>query len=112
MFASCLGDHTLNSSLSGGGDRLFYSVTRSPNKLCVKLVNASSSEQPVTITLNGLNAGAHTASVDTMTAKTTWATNTITHPDRILPVKSSLSFKGNRIEHVMAGYSIQVVEID
>jgi alpha-N-arabinofuranosidase len=30
MFASCLGDHTLDSSVSGVGDRFFYSVTASP----------------------------------------------------------------------------------
>ena len=42
MFASCLGDHTLESSVSGAGDRFFYSVTASPDKLCLKLVNASS----------------------------------------------------------------------
>ena len=29
MFASCLGDHTLDSSVSGAGDKFFYSVTAS-----------------------------------------------------------------------------------
>jgi len=112
MFASCLGDHTLNSSVSGAGDRFFYSVTASPNKLCVKLVNASSTEQPVTIALNGLGAGTHTARVDTLKANTTWATNTITHPESIVPVKSTTSIKGERVQHVMPGYSIQVLQID
>ena len=41
MFASCLGDHTLNSSVSGAGDKFFYSVTSSPDKVCLKLVNAA-----------------------------------------------------------------------
>ena len=47
MFASCLGAHTLNSSVSGAGDKFFYSVTSSPDKVCLKLVNASSTGQPV-----------------------------------------------------------------
>ena len=114
MFASCLGDHTLNSSLSGVEDRFFYSVTGSSksSKVCLKLVNASSSEQPLTITLNGLGTARHTAHLDTLKANTTWATNTITHPDRIVPVRSALAIEGERIRHVMPGYSIQVIELD
>ena len=112
MFASCLGNHTLNSSVSGAGDRFFYSVTSSPNQLCVKLVNASSTEQPVSIALNGIGTGTHTARIDTLKANTTWATNTITHPERIVPVKSTASIKGERVQHVMPGYSIQVLQID
>jgi alpha-N-arabinofuranosidase len=112
MFASCLGDHTLNSSLSGAGDRFFYSVTASPDKVCLKLVNASSVEQPVAIALNGLGAGTHATRIDTMKANSTWATNTITHPERIVPVKSTTSINGGRVAHVMPAYSIQVVQID
>ncbi len=114
MFASCLGDRTLTSSLSGAGDRFFYSVTGSSEskKVCMKLVNASSAGQPLTIILDGIGTAAHTAHVETLKANTTWATNTITHPDRIVPVTSALTIKGERIQHVMPGYSIQVIELD
>ena len=112
MFSSCLGDHTLDASLAGAGDKFFYSVTASSSKMCVKLVNASSVEQPVAISLNGLGAGSHTAQVDTMKANTIWATNTISQPNRIVPVKSATSIKGERMQHVMPGYSIQVLQID
>ena len=66
----------------------------------------------MTIALNGLGAGSHTARIDTLKANTTWATNTITHPERIVPVKSTMSIKGERVQHVMPAYSIQVVQID
>jgi alpha-N-arabinofuranosidase len=112
MFASCLGAQISNASFSGAGERVFYSVTSSPDKVCLKLVNASSTEQPVTISLTGLGAGAHAARIDTMKANTTWATNTISHPDRIVPVKSTSSVKGERLQHVMPAYSIQVFQID
>ncbi len=114
MFSSCLGDQTLESSVSGGGDRFFYSVTGSSKtkKMCVKLVNASSAEQPLTITLNGIGAASHTAHIETLKASTTWATNTIEHPDWIVPVRSALTVKGERIQYVMPGYSIQVLELD
>ena len=106
------GDHTLDSSASGAGDRFFYSVTKSPDKVCLKLVNASSTEQPVSIALNGIGAGTHSARIDTLKASTTWATNTITHPERIVPVKSTATIKGERLQHVMPGYAIQVLQID
>ncbi|MBS1857412.1 MAG: alpha-N-arabinofuranosidase [Acidobacteria bacterium] len=112
MFASCLGDHTVNSSLTGAGERFFYSATASANKVCLKLVNAASVEQPLTITLPGLGASAHAVRVDTLRANTTWATNTIRDPKRIVPVKSTLTVSGGRVALVAPAYSIQVLEVD
>lgn len=113
LFASCLGDHTLNSSISGTGDKFFFSVTKSskPDKLCMKLVNASSAAQPLTITLNGLGTAVHAAHIDTLTANTIWATNTITEPERIVPVRSTRSIRGERFQHTVPGYSIQVLDV-
>lgn len=114
MFSSCLGDHTLNSSVSGAGDKFFYSVTGSSNsnKLCLKLVNAASTPQPLTLMLNGLGAGAHTAHVETLKANTIWATNAITVPERIVPVRSALTIRGERVPYVVPAYSIQVLEAE
>jgi hypothetical protein len=39
--------------------------------------------------------------LDTLKANTIRATNTITHPDRIVPVCSKLAVKGERLEHVL-----------
>jgi len=111
MFASCLGDHTLTSSLAGAGERFFYSATASPNKLCLKLVNASSAEQSVAITLQGVGAASHTARVSTLHANTIWATNTIQAPARIVPVNSTLKINGERLPYVVPPYSIQVLEV-
>jgi alpha-N-arabinofuranosidase len=113
MFASCLGSSTLESSVSGAGEKFFYSVTGSPDKVCIKLVNASSAEQALTITLNGLGDGSHTVQIETMKANTTWATNTITQPDRIVPVRSTMNVQGGSIQYErMPAYSIQVLQID
>jgi alpha-N-arabinofuranosidase len=112
MFSSCLGDNILNSSASGTGDRFFYSVTASPARMCMKLVNASSQEQPLAIALNGLGTGTHSARVDTLKASTIWATNTMSQPERIVPVKSTMSIQGARMQHIVPAYSIQVLQID
>jgi alpha-N-arabinofuranosidase len=111
MFASCLGDHTLTSSLAGAGERFFYSATATPNKLCLKLVNASSAEQPVAVTLQGAGTASHTARVSALHGNTIWATNTIQAPTRIVPVSSTLKINGERLSHVVPPYSIQVLEV-
>jgi alpha-N-arabinofuranosidase len=112
MFASCLGEQTLNSSLAGAGERFFYSITKSPDKLCLKLVNASSAEQPIDISFNGAGKGTHSARIHTLKANTVWATNSIRYPERVIPAKSTTAVKGERMQHVMPGYSIQVVAVD
>jgi alpha-L-arabinofuranosidase len=111
MFASCLGDHTVDSSLTGAAGKLFYSVTTSPNKVCLKLVNASSTAQPMTITLHGLGTAVHAAHISTLRANTTWATNTIKDPKRIVPVSSTLNLPGERIPYEVPPYTIQVLEV-
>ena len=54
-----------HAGLVGLGRRrkFFYSVTASPGKLCLKLVNASSTPQPVTSRSTELGAGTHAAHV-------------------------------------------------
>ena len=112
MFSSCVGEHTMNSSLAGAGEKFFYSATASPSKVCLKLVNANSVEEPVTITLNGLGAAARTARISTLRANTTWATNSIADPKRVVQVHSTLSINGERTPYVAPAYSIQVLEIN
>jgi alpha-N-arabinofuranosidase len=114
MFASCLGDHTVDSTSSGAGEKFFYSATVSSQakKVCLKLVNAASTAQPLSLSLNGLGDSAHTGRLVTLSANTVWATNTIEHPDRIVPVSSAVTVKGGRLDHTMPAYSIQVLELD
>jgi alpha-N-arabinofuranosidase len=113
MFASCLGNQIASADLSGGGGKLFYSVTSSSkSKACVKLVNAASTPQAVNITLNGLGSGGHAAEVETLSANTPWATNTIKEPTRIVPTHSKLTVKGEKLEYKLPPYSIHVLEID
>jgi alpha-N-arabinofuranosidase len=114
MFASCLGDHTVDSTLSDAGEKFFYSATVSSksNKACVKLVNASSSALPISLSLNGLGNAVHHARLSTLKGNTVWATNSIEHPDRIVPVSSTVTVKGGHLSHTIPGYSIQVLELD
>jgi alpha-N-arabinofuranosidase len=114
MFASCLGDHTVDSTVSDGGDKFFYSVTASSKskKACVKLVNASSAPLSLSLKMTGLGTAGHQARVSTLRGNSIWATNSIDHPDRIVPVNSTLAVKGEHVSHTVPGYSVQVLEFD
>jgi len=61
--------------------------------------------------LTGLGSGTHEALLDTMKGNTTWATNTIANPDRVVPVRSKEAVQGERWEHLLPPHSIQVLAI-
>ena len=97
MFATHLGDVTLGSKLEGGGPKLFYSITRDTAKkrLYLKLVNASSTAQPVDIEFAGATLAA-TGTLVSLGAHGTQATNTIDQPKAIVPVSESPSRSSSR----------------
>ena len=111
MFSSYLGDHTLASELQNGGPKFFYSITANSAKkrLYLKLVNGESVPQPIDIDLIGVKL-APTAKLVTLTAKDTQATNSIDHPQQIIPAESAVHPLNGRLHHLMPGYSIQVIE--
>ena len=113
MFGSYLGDHTLGSKVDGAGGKFFYSITGSAakKKLYLKLVNGESAPQPVDIDVSGAKV-AGTAKVVTLSAHDTQATNTIDHPEQIVPVESALHNVTGKVHHVMPGYSIEVIEFE
>ncbi len=112
MFAEYLGTEVPTSSVTGGGDRFFYSVTRDPGKgtVYLKLVNASSVAQPLEIDLAG-GSVANTGTLVSLAGTNLAETNTISAPSRIVPVKSELKNLGEKFKHTMPPYSVQVLEM-
>jgi alpha-N-arabinofuranosidase len=110
IFAEYLGTEVPASSLSGAGDRLFYSVSRDPAKgvVYLKLVNAASRPQNVEIALTGAGKVSPTATLITLSGSNTAETNSISDPRRIVPVKSSVKI-GDRFTHTMPPYSVQII---
>jgi len=49
--------------------------------------------------------------VSILRANTSWVTNTIQAPTRIVPVNSTLNIKGERLPYVVPPYSIQVLDV-
>ncbi len=114
MFAEYLGTEVPTSSIAGGGERFFYSVTRDPAKGAVylKLVNASSVPQPVAIEISGAGKVSGTGTLVSLGGATLAATNTITAPTRIVPVKTALKGAGAKFNHTVPAYSVQVLALE
>ncbi len=110
MFAGHLGQSVPQSTLSGAGARVFYSVTEDHAHVIVKLVNAAPQPQSLSIHLDGATAQG-TAELLRLHADTTAATNSIAHPEAIVPVRSSMAVSGNTLQHTIPGYSVEVLEI-
>jgi len=113
MFAEYLGTEVPTSSMTGGGERFFYSVTRdaAAGKVFLKLVNAASGPQAVDIEMSGAGAVAKAGTVVSLTGTNPAETNTISAPTRIVPVKTALKGAGAKFSHVVPGYSVQVLEL-
>jgi alpha-N-arabinofuranosidase len=113
MFGSYLGDHTLASHIDVASPKLFYSITASGAKkrLYLKLVNGASVPQPLDIEITGAKL-APAAKLVTLSAHDTQATNTIDHPDQIVPVHGTLHNVSDHVHHVMPAYSIEVIEFE
>lgn len=113
LFATHLGDGTAKSSLTGEGKRFFYSATVSSktHTLHLKLVNASDLPQPLVVDLNGVAAGAHEGQVNSLHGGSFESTNTMTTPEFIHPVTSSVKFSGSTLNHTVPPLTIQVIDI-
>jgi alpha-N-arabinofuranosidase len=112
LFANHLGDGTARTSMTGTGDRFFYSATvsSSTHTLHLKLVNASDRAQPLTLDLHGLS-GSHTATMESLHAATYEATNSLSDPELIHPLASTLTVSGSSFEHTVPALSIEVLDI-
>jgi alpha-N-arabinofuranosidase len=112
LFAEHLGDGTTESSISGANQLFFYSATVSAKEkvLHLKLVNASSVDQPLSLGLNGIS-GARTATVISLHGATFEATNSIHDPEAIHPMESTVSVPGGLWVHTVPALSIEVIDL-
>ncbi|RXH57118.1 alpha-L-arabinofuranosidase C-terminal domain-containing protein [Granulicella sibirica] len=112
LFAAHLGDGTAASSISGANPRFFYSATVSTKEkqLHLKLVNASSVSQPISLKLAGVQSAAK-ATIISLHGATFEATNTINTPDAIHPVKSAAAISGGHWDHTVPPLTIEIIDV-
>ncbi|MDR3755117.1 MAG: alpha-L-arabinofuranosidase C-terminal domain-containing protein [Terracidiphilus sp.] len=113
MFSTHLGTEVIASTLDNAPARVYASVTRDnkKHKLFVKVVNATSTAQPLAIALTGVAKVAPLATLTTMSGKTPNATNSITHPDAVKPMAHSVAIAGPKFTETFAPYSVNVLEL-
>jgi alpha-L-arabinofuranosidase len=113
LFSNHIGSEIVGAQANGGSPRWFYSATRdrSKNMLILKLVNASSAPQPLTIQFSGANSLGAEARVIRLSATGTAETNTIDNPERLTPRNEVLAGIQTNFETRLPPFSIQVMEI-
>ncbi len=113
MFSSHLGTEIVPATLTNAPVRVFASATRDDktHKLFVKIVNATSTAQPLAIDLAGAGKAGHSATLTTMSGKTPNATNTIANPDAVKPVSRAIAVAGPKFTQTFAPYSVNVLEL-
>lgn len=112
LFGEHLGTSVPASSLANASDRVFYSITNDPARgtAYLKLVNATSTPQPIDVSITGATPGP-SATLYTLSGKSTAETNTIDDPKRIVPVKSSIRTAA-KFSHTIPPYAIQVLVME
>ena len=112
LFAAKVGDTVPESSITGAGSRIAYSVTESAGKIYVKIVNGVPTPQELEIDLSGVSAITGPAKVTRLHALSPVDTNTISDPKHIVPVESTIPVAGTKIKHMLAGYTFELIEVD
>jgi len=117
MFAAHVGDGRPRMEMSGAAERFFSSATVSSadHVLHLKLVNASQLPQPLALELNGLRGvdarELHVARSISLHGGTFLATNSMTAPEAIVPVESTVKFAGTKLEHTVPPLTIEVLDV-
>jgi alpha-N-arabinofuranosidase len=112
LFAGHLGDGTAESSIAGENNRFFYSATvdTKAKVLHLKFVNASDEVQSLAMSLPGIK-GMHSAKVTSLHGATFEATNTMSKPDAIQPVASTVVVSGAAWKYTVPALTIEVVDL-
>lgn len=112
LFAAKVGDTVPESTITGAGPRVAYSVTESAGKLFLKIVNGAPTPQELEVDLSGVSAIAGPAKVTKLHALSPVDTNSIGDPKHIVPVESTLPVAGTKLKHMLPGYTFEVIEMD
>jgi alpha-N-arabinofuranosidase len=95
-------------------DALFFVATRDSRKgrVYIKLVNAQATPQAVKVELSGASKIAHTGVEWLLKADAPEDTNTISQPEKIVPVQSTVKGLGKTFSRTLPAWSITVLEVD
>ncbi|MBQ8202321.1 MAG: carbohydrate binding domain-containing protein [Clostridia bacterium] len=109
MFARTVGDQVVASSCESTNQLLYHVVTRTADKLYVKLVNVSDSEEDMTLSLTNVPDG---TAVYTRLSGERDAINSFTTKDRVAPVSGECTIAAGMADLLLPAYSVTILTFD
>ena len=109
MFAATLGDHVVNSSCDTINRLVQHVVTRTEDKLYVKLVNVSAYDEAMTLNLANVPDG--TATFTQLTGEKN-AANTMHNKETVAPTTGEMAFAGGSASITLPAYSVTIFTFD
>ena len=106
MFAATVGDQVVQSSLDGLNKRIYHVVTRTDDKLYVKLVNVSDHADEMTLNLANVPDG---SAVFTRLTGEKSAGNTFTRKDRVAPTSGECTIAAGTAQLTLPAYSLTIL---
>lgn len=109
MFASTLGDYVLESSHDTINQRIYHVVTRTDEKLFVKLVNVSEYEEEITLSLS--NVSEQTAEYTMLTGDKK-VTNTFLRKENCAPEQGTCVLQDGTATVTLPAYAVMILTFD
>ena len=106
MFAGTLGDFVVESQMDTENSRLYHVVTRTEDRLYVKLVNVTENETPISLALRNVPDG---TAVFTQLAGERKDTNSFVK-ERVAPVEGVCEIAAGQAEVVLPAWSVTILE--
>lgn len=109
MFAATVGDQVVESQYDGVNQLIYHVVTRTEDKLYVKLVNVSAYADDMTLNLANVPDG--TATFTRMTGEKD-AINTFQQKERVAPVAGEAAIADGTLTMDLPAYSVTILTFD
>ena len=106
MFANTVGDQVVESQLDSLNKLIYHVVTRTEDRLYVKLVNVSAYADAMTITLANVPDGMGTRTLLTGEKN---AANSFQHKDRVAPQKDRVTLENGALTLELPAYSATIL---
>jgi alpha-N-arabinofuranosidase len=92
---------------------VFYSATidSKTGAVYLKIINTSKNKQAITINLDGIKRVAPSATVFVIKGDKPEDTNTITDPEKIIPIKSEITGIDRSFNYSMDAYSVNIIQL-
>jgi alpha-L-arabinofuranosidase len=92
---------------------VFYSATMDEpsGTIYLKLVNTTGKKQPIEIDLNGIKKLSPNANLTVIKGAKPEDTNTITDPEKIIPVTSKIKGVAASFKRILDPYSVSILEL-